>query len=118
VLDDGVSLQNQNPIRYPDGSLDTAMPLEWGYKTLGVVNFSKGSGGSGDENYRILPTIDPVFNTVNTRTNIPPSVGGTLKIGLNVLNYFKTLDAGNKTANGSSPRGRMTKQSLIDKEKN
>jgi hypothetical protein len=56
-----------------------------------VVNFSKGSGGSGDENYRILPTIDPVFNTVNTRTNI--SVGGTKNNGLNVLNYFKTLDA-------------------------
>jgi predicted extracellular nuclease len=62
-----------------------------------VVNFSKGSGGSGDENYRILPTLYPVFNTVNTRTNIPPSVGGTLKIiGLNVLNYFKTLDASGK----------------------
>jgi hypothetical protein len=33
VLDDGVSLQNQNPIRYPDGSLDTADALEWGYSS-------------------------------------------------------------------------------------
>jgi predicted extracellular nuclease len=110
VLDDGTSFQNQNPIRYPDGNLDTSDALRMGDTVVnltGVVNFSKGSGGSGDENYRILPTIDPVFNTVNTRTNTPPSVGGTLKItGLNVLNYFKTLDAsGNKTANGSDPRG-------------
>jgi predicted extracellular nuclease len=110
VLDDGVSLQNQNPIRFPDGSLDTADALRMGDTVVnltGVVNFSKGSGGSGDENYRILPILDPVFNTVNVRANTPPSVGGTLKItGLNVLNYFKTLDAsGNKTANGSSPRG-------------
>jgi predicted extracellular nuclease len=60
----------------------------------------------------------PVFNTVNTRTNIPPSVGGTLKIiGLNVLNYFKTLDAsGNKTANGS-PRGRMETEFNRQREK-
>jgi predicted extracellular nuclease len=83
-----------------------------------VVNFSKGSGGSGDENYRILPTISS-FNTVNTRTNIPPSVGGTLKIiGLNVL-YFKTLDASEiKLRTAAVHVERITKQNLIDKEKN
>jgi hypothetical protein len=63
VLDDGVSLQNQNPIRYPDGSLDSRCP--WGYSSKTWSGKFQQRKRSGDENYRILPTIDPV-NTVNT----------------------------------------------------
>jgi hypothetical protein len=81
-----------------------------------VVNFSKGSGGSGDENYRILP-LDPVFNTVNTRTNIPPSVGGTKKYWIECLELFQNIWE-IKLRTAAVHVERITKQSLIDKEKN
>jgi len=110
VIDDGQSVQNPDPILFPDGSLSTADGFRMGNTVTnltGVVTFSRGSGSSGDENYRIHPTVAPTFTPVNTRPARPDNVGGNLKVaGFNVLNYFTTLDEGsNTTANGNNPRG-------------
>lgn len=98
MLDDGLTVQNPNPIRYPSPGLDTANSVRGGdqvYGLMGVVRFSRGSGGSGDETYRILPIVEPAFVSLNSRPQSPDAVGGRLKIAsFNVLNYFNTLDDG------------------------
>ena len=110
TIDDGQSLQNPDPIVYPDGSLDTADGFRMGDTVTdltGVLHFSRGSGGSGDETYRVMPTVDPTFVEGNPRPATPEDVGGSLKVAsLNVLNYFTTIDDGNtQTVNGNDPRG-------------
>ncbi|MEM6366584.1 MAG: endonuclease/exonuclease/phosphatase, partial [Planctomycetota bacterium] len=62
MLDDGFTFQNPDPIRYPDGELDSADSLRMGDTVTGltgVVRYSRGNGGSGDATYRIMPTADP-----------------------------------------------------------
>jgi predicted extracellular nuclease len=101
MMDDGLSIQDPDPIIYPDGSLDSADSLRMG-DTLtgltGVVRYSRGSGGYGDETYRVMPTVAPSFVSVNVRQAAPDSVDGRLKVSsFNVLNFFTTL--GSRGAN-------------------
>lgn len=113
MLDDGLSIQNPNPIRFPDGNLSTSDAFRMGntIKNLtGVVHFSRGSGGSGTETYRIHPTATPSFTGENIREAVPKDVGGRLKVvSFNVLNCFKTIDVPEAvTAIGGDPRGADT----------
>ncbi len=113
LLDDGMSTQNPIPIVYPDGELNSQDAFRMGHTTAnltGVVAYSRASGSSGDENYRIHPTIAPSFTATNQRQTTPSLVGGTLKVAaFNVLNYFTTIDTtGARTAMGSDPRGADT----------
>ena len=95
MLDDGLTVQNPDPIRYPNGGLSTANTVRMGDTVTGLtgnIRFSRGSGGSGDETYRLMPTVEPVFVAANLRPPLP-AVAGSLKIAsLNVLNYFTTID--------------------------
>ncbi|WPF87483.1 ExeM/NucH family extracellular endonuclease [Cyanobacterium aponinum AL20118] len=110
TIDDGKTVQNPNPIIFPDGNLDTADSFRMGdavNNLTGVVRFSRGSGGSGDETFRIMPTENPEFEQVNPRPETPEDVGGRLKVAsFNPLNFFTTIDDGQTdTAVGQSPRG-------------
>ncbi len=109
ILDDGQSIQNPDPIVFPDGDLTSDDVMRMGdylVDLTGVLSYSRASGGSGDEFYRVHPTVTPVFQQGGSRQTVPDAVEGTLKVaGLNVLNYFVTLDDGGTTANGSDPRG-------------
>ncbi|MEM1260972.1 MAG: ExeM/NucH family extracellular endonuclease [Pseudomonadota bacterium] len=100
-LDDGLTAQNPDPIRYPtpDGlpnATGAAVRMDDLVSNLiGNVRFSRGSGGSGDEAYRLMPTVDPVFTPNNLRPAVPNPVGGSLTVAsFNVLNYFTTIDTG------------------------
>ncbi|MEO1035360.1 MAG: ExeM/NucH family extracellular endonuclease [Pseudomonadota bacterium] len=100
-LDDGLSVQNPDPIRYPtpDGlpnSTGAAVRMDDLVSGLvGNIRFSRGSGGSGDEAYRLMPVQDPTFTPNNIRPETPDPVGGTLRVAsFNVLNYFTTIDTG------------------------
>ncbi len=113
TIDDGESVQNPNPLDFPgtdDGILDAGDVFRMG-DTLddvtGVVRFSRGSGGSGDETYRIQLTEVPELGSINPRPFEPEDVGGSLKVAsFNVLNYFTTIDlSGAVTATGNDPRG-------------
>lgn len=111
TIDDGLTIQNPDPIIYPAPQLDSSNTLRMGdtvTNLTGNVRFSRGSGGSGDETFRIMPTETPNFEEENLRPQTPEDVGGTLKVGsLNVLNYFTTLgnSGGTSGPNNLEPRG-------------
>lgn len=97
LMDDGYSVSNRFPPRHPDGSVYSPTNSFRGGDTLtglvGVMDFSF-------SNYKIQPTDSAVHAVVNVRPLTPPAVGGDLTvIGLNVLNYFSTLDG---TTEGST----------------
>ena len=98
MLDDGLTVQNPDPIRYPDPGLPNLVgaSVRAGDSVVGLtgnIRYSRGSGGTGDETYRLMPTTEPVFVVDNPRPASAPDVGGTLRVAsFNVLNYFTTLD--------------------------
>ena len=100
ILDDGLSIQNPDEYRYlhPHTPAAPGHSLRIGDKITGVtgnIRFSRGSGGSGTEAYRLEPTGDPVFVAENPRSVTPPDTGGTVTVAsFNVLNYFTTIDTG------------------------
>lgn len=116
ILDDGSTIQNPATIPFEVasapgdvvGALDAKDELRAGDTVTdlkGVVRFSRGSGGSGDEIYRINPTVDPVFENDNPRLTEAPEVGGNLTVAsFNVLNFFTTLE-NEFPAIGSGPDG-------------
>ena len=70
----------------------------------GVLRYSRGSGAAGTEAYRLMPTVDPQFDSVNPRPDAP-SINGALRIAsLNLNNFFTTIDAG---PNVCGPAGDM-----------
>ncbi|MGF1455969.1 MAG: ExeM/NucH family extracellular endonuclease [Alphaproteobacteria bacterium] len=104
VLDDGSTIQNPATVPFEiagesgaiPGQFDAADPLSAGDTVedlTGVLRFSRGSGGFGDETYRLVPTEAPDFVDTTPREETPPDVGGTLTVAAyNVLNFFTTLD--------------------------
>jgi len=98
MLDDGLTIQNPDPIRFPDPGLPNMVgaSVRAGDSVTGLtgnIRYSRGSGGSGDETYRLMPTAEPDFVTTNPSPASAPNVGGSLRVAsFNVLNYFTTLD--------------------------
>ncbi|WP_099239029.1 ExeM/NucH family extracellular endonuclease [Synechococcus sp. BDU 130192] len=119
ILDDGSTAQNPAviPFEIPSepgdaaGQLDANDDLNVGDTVTGltgVVRFSRGSGGSGDEIYRINPVDTVEFVNTNPRPTEAPDVGGSLKVAsFNVLNFFTSLGDENLTSgpDGLDPRG-------------
>lgn len=97
ILDDGLRVQNPAEIHHlkagaaADYSIRTGDTLDG---LRGNLRYSRGSGGDGDETWRLMPTTDPEFSVGNARPGAP-SLGGTLRIAsFNVLNFFTTIDGG------------------------
>lgn len=99
ILDDGQAVQNPSFLRY----LGPAAPGDEDYTVragdtvtveTGNIRFSRGSGGSGKESYRIEPTVEPVFTPRNSAADAPDPGGRITVASFNVLNYFTTIDDG------------------------
>lgn len=92
VLDDGMSRQNPDPIRYPVPELSAYDTLRVGDQASGiqgVLNFVAGE-------YRIAPTRQPQFHAANPRPAQPEPLDGRLRVAsFNVLNYFNGDGRGN-----------------------
>ncbi len=105
LLDDGSSLQNPNPIPYL-GANGLGRAGDSTGSITGVIDYglaTNSTAGAGD--YKIHPTVPPVFSVANGRTAAPAAVGGNLKVAsFNVLNYFTTFTDGN-TASGQTGQG-------------
>ena len=101
ILDDGLRDTEVRPVRYlrPDKPLrvgDQARNL------TGVLRYSRGSGGSGKEAWRLMPTQAPVFARTNPRPSAP-NPGGTLTVAaINMLNFFTSIDDGTPTCGPSA----------------
>lgn len=97
MLDDGLTSQNPDPIRYPAPGLSTANAVRMGdtvTNLTGTLRFGRGSGSAGDETYRLLPTVEPAFVAGNARPG-PSVLAGSLRVAsFNVLNFFNDLADG------------------------
>ncbi len=109
ILDDGSSSPGVSPLRYVAAdSSSPKPPLRVGDQAsnlMGVIRFARGSGKSGIENYRLEPVDDPIFKSVNARPQVP-DVGGTIKVmSFNALNYFTTIDRGQRNCGPDGKSG-------------
>ncbi|WP_309143428.1 ExeM/NucH family extracellular endonuclease [Nostoc favosum] len=87
LVDDRSNTQNPTTIPY----LNANNTLRTGDTTTNLT----GVLGYGFNNYRLQPTVTPVFNQTNPRTSAPENVGGNIKVAsFNVLNYFNGDGAG------------------------
>ncbi len=97
ILDDGLRMQNPAAIHYLDAGAAPNYSIRSGDTldgVIGVLRYSRGSGGSGDETWRLMPTVDPRFTAVNPRPGAP-AIGGAVRVAsFNVLNFFTTIDGG------------------------
>jgi predicted extracellular nuclease len=98
MLDDGFTFQNPDPIRYPEPGLSTDNAMRMGDTVSGLtgnIRYSRSSGGSGDEVYRLMPTVEPVFGPVNFRPGEPADVGGRIKVSCrgasNIVEYDRQI---------------------------
>lgn len=105
TLDDGSSAQNPNPIPFI-GQDNTLRAGDIAQTVTGVVDHGLITASStGPRDYKLHPTVTPVFSRENARTVVPVSVGGNVKVAsFNVLNYFTTFTNGN-TASGQTGQG-------------
>ena len=96
-LDDGLRTSGATPIRYLDAGVTSGYSIRIGDEISGVtgaLRFSRGSGGSGTETYRLMPTMEPSFDSINPRP-LAPTVSGALRIvSFNLDNFFSTIDTG------------------------
>lgn len=105
ILDDGTTVQNPNPIPYI-GADNTLRAGDTVAGVTGIIDYGLAtSSAAGMSDYKIQPTVTPVFSRDNPRTATPASVGGNVKIAsFNVLNYFTTFTNG-ETASGQTGQG-------------
>jgi len=105
ILDDGVSLQNPNPVPYlgADGTLRAGDTLA---SVTGVLDYGLTTASNADPgDYKIQPTVPPVFTRSNPRTAAPEPVGGNVRVAsFNVLNFFTTFTNG-QTVFGQAGQG-------------
>ena len=103
LIDDGSTISDPPIVSYI-GANDT---LRLGDTATGLT----GTLGYAFGNYRLQPTIPPVFVRTNPRHSAPADVGGTLKVAsFNVLNYFTTIDDGTNDARGANSLNEFTRQ--------
>lgn len=102
MVDDGLSVQNPDPIVYPAPGLTADNTLRSGDSVTGLTGVMHFAFSA----YRIQPTEAPAFVASNPRTTTPPNVGGEVRVlAYNVLNYFN----GNGLGGGfPTPRGANT----------
>ena len=97
LLDDGNRTQNATPIRYLTAGALPGYSIRAGDTISGLtgnLRFSRGSGSSGIEAYRLEPRAEPEFASLNPRPGPPVISGSMLVASVNVLNYFPIIDTG------------------------
>ena len=105
LLDDGSSVQNPNPTPYI-GANNTLRAGDTVASLTGVLDYGLAtSSNTGFGDYKLHPTVAPVFVRSNPRTPAPAAVGGNVKVAsFNVLNFFTTFTNG-QTAAGMTGQG-------------
>jgi uncharacterized protein len=121
ILDDDNNAQ-ENYLNQPDGQQSIFYPQTNGGFSVGTqgVDFFRAGDvvngltgvlhwsfpGFGDDTWRIRPTAahPATFTVANPRPAAAPAVGGAIKVvGMNLLNYFTTIDT--TSSNSTGPCG-------------
>ena len=97
VLDDGMRSTYATTIRHLGAGAAADFSIRTGDSITGVtgnLRYSRGSGGGGNERWRLIPTESAIFDDDNPRPGAP-SVAGSIRVAsFNVLNFFSNIDAG------------------------
>ena len=113
VLDDGQDINPlgdfPNPIPYLENSPSKVIRAgDQVSNLIGVLDYGRINSNQSDpgRDYRLQPTVAPVFRSTNPRPPVPSLRTGNLTVAsFNVLNYFLTLDQ--RGANTRSERMRQ-----------
>lgn len=111
ILDDGLNIQNPEPVRYPEGGLSAGNTLRVGDS---VAADFRAIVSHGFDAWRLQP-VDPVsFETDNPRPPAPARAAGTnLRVAaFNVLNFFNGDGQGGgfPTARGADSAEELARQ--------
>ncbi len=97
ILDDGMRSTYPSSLRYLSAGVPAGYSIRAGDTVTGVtgnLRYSRGSGGSGDEGWRLMPTETVTFDDANPRPGAP-NINGAIRVAsLNAVNFFSTVDAG------------------------
>ena len=97
ILDDGMRSTYPSSLRYLSAGVPAGYSIRAGDTVTGVtgnLRYSRGSGGSGDEGWRLMPTETVTFDDANPRPGAP-NINGAIRVAsLNALNFFSTVDGG------------------------
>ncbi len=107
VLDDGRRNNNETPVPYLKAGTNADYSLRLGDEITGltgVLRYSGGSGSAGTETYRLMPTIEPVFESANARESAITAAGAMRISSFNLNNFFSTIDTGQ---NNCGPKGNL-----------
>lgn len=97
VLDDGLRTSYPDTLRHLTAGAASNYSIRVGDTVAGAtgtLRFSRGSGGSGEESWRLMPTEDIRFKNENPRPGAPSVAGRTRIAAANVLNFFSQVDSG------------------------
>lgn len=102
LIDDGKSASWPNPVPYIDPSTHTLRSGSTVQQITGAFTF-------GFSEYRIVPTVAPVF--VYAPRPTVPVVSGDIKVAsFNILNFFSTIDDGVNGARGADSPAEYVRQ--------
>ena len=97
ILDDGMRSTYPTTIRHLGAGAAAGFSIRTGDSITGAtgnLRYSRGSGGGGNERWRLVPTEDAIFDDDNPRPGAP-SVAGAIRVAsFNVLNFFSNIDTG------------------------
>ncbi|MFC4656277.1 ExeM/NucH family extracellular endonuclease [Rheinheimera marina] len=109
-LDDGLSQQNPEPIRYPTGGLNAKHTVRVGDTVHNLQAYLIET----KQGYRLIPASEPQFASTNPRQPAPSAkVAGSIRVAsFNVLNFFtgETAAAAFPTRRGASTAEELARQ--------
>lgn len=97
VLDDGRRVSYPSILQHLNAGVTANYSLRVGDSIEGAtgnLRFSRGSGGNGDESWRLMATEEIRFKNQNPRPGSPTVAGSTRIAAANVLNFFSKVDSG------------------------
>jgi len=108
ILDDGLRSSNPASFRHLDAGNGADYSIRAGDSITGAtgnLRYSRGSGGSGPQGWRLEPVGDLRFDADNPRPGAPTPAGSVRIASFNVLNFFSGTDDGQPTCgpSGTSP---------------